>query len=374
MHVILETIAGPHTAKRVAIPSHLKGTVGRTEWADHQFPDDAMMSSQHFSLELVGRDWVVRDLGSTNGTYVDEQRVVEAKVVSGSIIRAGQTKVKVILSGGAGPRHTEAPRDAPAASPVVATALDVAASPAERAPGPQVSSRRIELASATQSYQGALGQADAGVRHSALWAAAWCGRRWVLEHCRSLCARPLPENWAALLLLAIVGEPADLELVLAVGRAEQLGPRRFQMLGAFGHPRVVNDLIVAIESPDAEVAVAAGRAFCKITGFDLGPSPAHDDANEDASDELVEAPAPPNGKAAASHWRNVKDKFSAGRRWLKGLEVSGGLSPSAADKLDLESRFEVCLRGRFQGIWQSTSFDREQLADCMANLSGEAAV
>lgn len=366
MYVILETIAGPHTSKRIAIPSYLKGTVGRTEWADHQFPDDPSMSSKHFSIELVGSNWVVRDLGSTNGTYVDEQRVVEATVVSGSIIRAGQTKVKVILEDGATPRRPPPPRDPAVQRPVVATSLDVASQqPVEPAPAPRAAPR-IDVGHAPQTYQTALANDDPRVRQSALWAAAWCGRRWVLEHCRSLCSSPLPENYDALLLLAIVGEPADVDSMLSIGRAAQLGPRRFQILGAFGHPQVVNDLIVAMESPDAEVAVAAGRAFSKITGVDIDPlrEAGTSSAGLEADDEPV---ALPSAKAATRHWRNVRDKFSTGRRWLGGLEVSGGLSPNAADKLDLESRFEVCLRGRFQGAWKSTPFDREQLADWMAS-------
>ncbi len=371
MRVILEAIAGPHITKRIVIPGYQKGTFGRTEWADYQFPDDPLMSSQHFSIECVGTTCVVRDLGSTNGTYVNEERVAEGKVVTGSIIRAGQTSVKVTLEEGVAPSRAPVARD-PAAPPpqILATELDVRPVRAD----PRVAQRpapRVEAKSAPSAHQKALADTDPVVRRNALLAATWAGRRWVLDHCRSLCSPPLLENWEALLLLAILGEPADFERILSIGRAAELGPKRFQILGAYGHPEVVNDLIVGIENAEPAIAVAAARAFTKITGVDI--SSAAETASisnqgpQAESEPALDGAALPSAEIAAREWRKLKGKFSSGQRWLGGLEVSRGFPADSADKVDLESRFEACLRGRFQGTWQASRFDLEQLADTLAS-------
>jgi sigma-B regulation protein RsbU (phosphoserine phosphatase) len=46
-------------------------TVGRSSTAELCFPDDAGLSRQHVALERDGDDWTVQDLGSKNGTLVN---------------------------------------------------------------------------------------------------------------------------------------------------------------------------------------------------------------------------------------------------------------------------------------------------------------
>src|ERR1039457_5437499 len=46
-------------------------TVGRSSAAELYFPDDAGLSRQHMILERDGDDWTVQDLGSKNGTLVN---------------------------------------------------------------------------------------------------------------------------------------------------------------------------------------------------------------------------------------------------------------------------------------------------------------
>ena len=52
--------------------------------------DDAV-SAAHVALELQGANVVVRDLGSTNGTFVGGHGVGEARVPLGSVVRVGRT-------------------------------------------------------------------------------------------------------------------------------------------------------------------------------------------------------------------------------------------------------------------------------------------
>jgi serine phosphatase RsbU (regulator of sigma subunit) len=44
---------------------------GRSSAAELSFPEDAGLSRQHFAFELQGENWTVKDLGSKNGTFVN---------------------------------------------------------------------------------------------------------------------------------------------------------------------------------------------------------------------------------------------------------------------------------------------------------------
>ncbi|HLK47569.1 MAG TPA: SpoIIE family protein phosphatase [Bryobacteraceae bacterium] len=46
-------------------------SVGRSSAAEISFPEDAGLSRQHFAFEPEGDDWTVQDLGSKNGTFVN---------------------------------------------------------------------------------------------------------------------------------------------------------------------------------------------------------------------------------------------------------------------------------------------------------------
>src|ERR1022692_3002891 len=46
-------------------------SIGRSSAAKLCFPEDAGLSRQHFAFEADGDDWTVQDLGSKNGTFVN---------------------------------------------------------------------------------------------------------------------------------------------------------------------------------------------------------------------------------------------------------------------------------------------------------------
>src|SRR5215208_6652805 len=46
-------------------------SVGRSSTAELCFPEDAGLSRQHFVFECAGDAWFVQDLGSKNGTFVN---------------------------------------------------------------------------------------------------------------------------------------------------------------------------------------------------------------------------------------------------------------------------------------------------------------
>ncbi len=59
--------------------------------------NDSFLSSQHARLELQGNSWVLEDLNSTNGTFVNEIEVRDAaSVEEGDIIRVGRVEMRII--------------------------------------------------------------------------------------------------------------------------------------------------------------------------------------------------------------------------------------------------------------------------------------
>ena len=66
-------------------------TFGRDESADIQV-DDRGLSRIHFEIAFDGEIAAIRDLNSTNGTYVDDVRITEVVLRSGSKLMAGRTE------------------------------------------------------------------------------------------------------------------------------------------------------------------------------------------------------------------------------------------------------------------------------------------
>jgi pSer/pThr/pTyr-binding forkhead associated (FHA) protein len=58
--------------------------------------NDNFLSTRHATLELRGDQWVLEDLGSTNGTYVNGVEVRQPVVVTyGDVIRVGRVELKL---------------------------------------------------------------------------------------------------------------------------------------------------------------------------------------------------------------------------------------------------------------------------------------
>jgi pSer/pThr/pTyr-binding forkhead associated (FHA) protein len=70
-----------------------KTTVGRLPDNDFAIPE-ASVSSHHAELHLKGNELVVKDLDSTNGTFVNGERVSEVTLKGGQILRLGMVEMR----------------------------------------------------------------------------------------------------------------------------------------------------------------------------------------------------------------------------------------------------------------------------------------
>ncbi len=67
---------------------------GRAPGNDHQFASDAQVSREHCRIRVEVGKFVIEDLGSNNGTFVNGNRVTEAQLREGDIIRIGESEME----------------------------------------------------------------------------------------------------------------------------------------------------------------------------------------------------------------------------------------------------------------------------------------
>src|SRR6185436_13448915 len=71
-----------------------KTTIGRVEDNTFQIAEPSV-SSHHCELLLRGSDVVVRDLNSTNGTFINGEKVTETVIKPGQVLRLGQIEMRL---------------------------------------------------------------------------------------------------------------------------------------------------------------------------------------------------------------------------------------------------------------------------------------
>ena len=329
---VIEVISDNAAGRKSMLRTGQSVTVGRTERADFVIADPTM-SSSHFSIASASGGWQLTDLESTQGTQVNGVRVAATILQSGDEILAGQTRFRVAI-------------------------------------GHSVPTGGLDTAGQLFPYQEGVRDEDPGVRRLALEAAAWAGQPWLIDHCREQAARPTPENFATLQILAILGQVTDAALILTLSEIEDLGVRRFDLLASFAHPCVVARLIDTICNGEPEAASAAGSAYQRITGINIesskratvvaggateppSSSPAEPDEFEE---EFADQVALPDAVKAVGHWDQVSPQYEQCVRLLQGHDLSQMPDQAVLNQLDMQARWEVCLRGAYEGKWKGRPF------------------
>src|SRR5438128_33836 len=76
--------------------------------------------------------------------------------------------------------------------------------------------------------------------------------------------------------------------------------------------------------------------------------------------EFQEEVTLPDLEVAQRHWKLVKPVFQQACRLRRGFDVGGALTPEVFGALDMESRWEILLRARFQGKWSGSPLRLER--------------
>jgi pSer/pThr/pTyr-binding forkhead associated (FHA) protein len=103
---LLEVIEGPATGTSIQLTDAVE--LGRNPDLQHSLEDE-QMSRRHARVEPEAGGAVVSDLGSTNGTYVNDQPInIPRRLMPGDRIRMGLTVIE--LRSSAGQRTAASPR------------------------------------------------------------------------------------------------------------------------------------------------------------------------------------------------------------------------------------------------------------------------
>ncbi len=133
MVVILEAVSGPVLGRRIEVRGGSIVRFGRTGKSDYPIAEDGYLSGLHFAVECDGTQCRIRDLGSSNGTFVNGSRVTEQVVQEGdSVVAGGSTFVVHVdllpsITGVGMPRV--------ATTPTLAVATKVMSEPAQQSGG-----------------------------------------------------------------------------------------------------------------------------------------------------------------------------------------------------------------------------------------------
>jgi pSer/pThr/pTyr-binding forkhead associated (FHA) protein len=91
-------------------------TIGRVEDNTFQIADPSV-SSHHCEVHLRGSEILIRDLNSTNGSFIGNDKITEQVLKPGQILRLGQVELKLEAEGApASSPSTPSTPSAPAAS------------------------------------------------------------------------------------------------------------------------------------------------------------------------------------------------------------------------------------------------------------------
>jgi serine/threonine-protein kinase len=139
MRVTFAVTAGPHQGQVFHFTQHDTFVVGRSKRAHFQLPEkDEYFSRIHFLVEVNPPHCRLMDMGSTNGTYVNGQKVTLADLRDGDLIQGGQTVLRVAVDFlGEEPATRRADVPPSAAAPLAQTGARPPQAPTTVAPAPR---------------------------------------------------------------------------------------------------------------------------------------------------------------------------------------------------------------------------------------------
>ncbi|MCG8555258.1 MAG: DUF4388 domain-containing protein, partial [Proteobacteria bacterium] len=98
----LKFISGKYQGGEFALPAEGEIIVGRSSDQNMVLVED-MVSRRHARISVEGGDVFIRDLKSTNGTFVNGERISEAKLSEGDRVLIGTSIMKLVRSSESSP-------------------------------------------------------------------------------------------------------------------------------------------------------------------------------------------------------------------------------------------------------------------------------
>jgi len=95
MQITLRVISGPQVGRVFTFDQHETFMIGRSIDAHFCLPEDRYFSRHHCLLEIAPPRCFLRDLGSTNGTFVNGIKVETAHLKDGDRIQGGETILEI---------------------------------------------------------------------------------------------------------------------------------------------------------------------------------------------------------------------------------------------------------------------------------------
>jgi len=108
---VLEVVEGPEAGKRFPLTDETL-TIGRNK-LNRIVIEDPLVSNYHAEVRKEGQGFFIHDLGSTNGTRVNGEKVVKAPLLPGMEVKIGDTRLVLKNLGAPGPLEAMRPRSEP---------------------------------------------------------------------------------------------------------------------------------------------------------------------------------------------------------------------------------------------------------------------
>jgi hypothetical protein len=98
MHLELIIIGGPQTGRRIPLEGRTPVTFGRSLGATIPFHEDRFMSGMHLTVLYALSCVILIDLRSSNGTFLNGERLTQAMAVPGDVIKIGQLTMQLAVA------------------------------------------------------------------------------------------------------------------------------------------------------------------------------------------------------------------------------------------------------------------------------------
>ncbi len=89
---VLIVMSGPEASRQ--IPLHHGFTLGKAPGSHFSLAHDSTASTNHAQITFDGQTWSLTDLGSTNGTFANGNRVTTVRLYPGITLRLGSTELR----------------------------------------------------------------------------------------------------------------------------------------------------------------------------------------------------------------------------------------------------------------------------------------